>query len=153
MAITGRLPLLLLLGVVPVVLRPEASTVRLWLLLVALLVVADVLLAPSVTSLTVTRRPVGTVRMGDDAESVLLTENTGRRRLRGVVRDAWQPTAGSSGNRHRIALAPGDRVLLRTGLTPRRRGDLHALGVTARLRGPLGLAARQKTLAVPGTVR
>ena len=91
--------------------------------------------------------------MGYDAESELLVENAGRRRLRGLVRDAWQPTAGASGNRHRIALSPGDRVLLRTPLRPRRRGDLRALGVTVRLRGPLGLAARQKTLDVPGTVR
>ena len=84
---------------------------------------------------------------------MLLLENTGGRRLRGVVRDAWQPTAGASGNRHRIGLSPGDRVLLRTALRPRRRGDLRAVGVTARLRGPLGLAARQRTLDVPGTVR
>jgi uncharacterized protein (DUF58 family) len=153
MVITGRVPLLLLLGLVPVVLRPEASTVRLWLLVVAVLVVADLLLAPSVKGLAVSRRPIGTVRMGYDAESVLLVENVSRRRLRGVVRDAWQPTAGATGNRHPVALAPGDRVLLRTGLRPRRRGDLQAVGVTARLRGPLGLAARQKTLDVPGTVR
>jgi uncharacterized protein (DUF58 family) len=120
---------------------------------VAVLVVADLLLSPSVKGLAVSRQPIGTVRMGYDAESVLLVENLGRRRLRGVVRDAWQPTAGASGNRHSVALAPGDRVLLRTRLRPRRRGDLHAVGVTARLRGPLGLAARQKTLDVPGTVR
>jgi uncharacterized protein (DUF58 family) len=153
MSIGGRVPLLLLLGLVPVVLRPEASTVRLWLLVVAVLVVADLLLAPSVRTLAVSRQPVGTVRLGYDAESVLLVENVGGRRVRGVVRDAWQPTAGAAGNRHRIGLDPGDRVLLRTGLTPRRRGDLRAVGVTARLRGPLGLAARQKTLDVPGTVR
>jgi uncharacterized protein (DUF58 family) len=153
MTITGRVPLLLILGLVPVVLRPEASTVRLWLLVVAALVVADLLLAPSVRALRISRRPVGTVRMGYDAASELVVENTGRRRLRGVVRDAWQPTAGATVNRHRIALSPGDRVLLRTPLRPRRRGDLHALGVTARLRGPLGLAARQRTLDVPGTVR
>src|SRR5262249_54896909 len=147
-----------------------------------------------------------TVRMGYDAESALLAENTGGRRLRGVVRDAWQPTAGASRNRHRLSLSPGDRVLLRTPLVPRRRGDpravrptgrlprpprraarrpragasrnrhrlslspgdrvllrtplvprrrgdLRAVGVTVRLRGPLGLAARQRTLDVPGTVR
>jgi len=151
--VTGRVPLLLLLGLVPVVLRPEASTVRLWLLVVVVAVVVDLLLTPSVKGLAVSRRPVGGVRMGYDAESVLLVENAGRRSLRGVVRDAWQPTAGASGNRHRIALSPGDRVLLRTPLKPRRRGDLRAVGVTARLRGPLGLAARQKTLDVPGTVR
>ena len=153
MAITGRVPLLLLLGLVPVVLRPEASTVRLWLLLVAVLVGTDLLLAPSVKHLGLVRQPVGTVRLGYDAESVLLAENAGRRRLRGVVRDAWQPTAGAGGNRHRINLPPGDRVLLRTVLTPRRRGDLQAIGVTARLRGPMGLAARQRTRDVPGTVR
>jgi uncharacterized protein (DUF58 family) len=153
MVITGRVPLLLLLGLVPVVLRPEASTVRLWLLVVLLLVVADLLLAPTVAGLSVGRQPIGTVRMGYDAESVLLVENAGRRRLRGLVRDAWQPTAGAGSNRHRVALSPGDRVLLRTPLKPRRRGDLQAVGVTARLRGPLGLAARQRTLDVPGTVR
>src|SRR5690242_6646299 len=138
MTITGRVPLLLLLGVVPVVLRPEGSTVRLWLLVVAVVVLADLLLAPSPKRLTLARQPVGTVRLGYDADSVLLAENHGRRRLRGLLRDAWQPTAGATDNRHRINLHPGDRVLLRTGLRPRRRGDLHAVGVTARLRGPLG---------------
>jgi uncharacterized protein (DUF58 family) len=69
------------------------------------------------------------------------------------VRDAWQPSAGAHDNRHRVDLAPGDRVLLRTPLLPRRRGDLRAVGVTLRMRGPLGLAARQRTVAVPGTVR
>ena len=88
MVITGRVPLLLLLGLVPVVLRPEASTVRLWLLLVGMLVVADLVLAPRARSLTITRTPVGTVRLGYDAESVLLVENLARRRVRGRVRDA-----------------------------------------------------------------
>ena len=153
MTITGRVPLLLLLGLVPVVLRPEASTVWLWLLVVVVLVLADLALAPSVRALGIERRPVGTVRMGYAAESVLVVESTGRRQLRGLVRDAWQPTAGAGPNRHRLRLPPGDRVLLRTPLRPRRRGDLRALGVTARLPGPLGLAARQQTRDVPGTVR
>ena len=56
MVVTGRFPLLLLLGLVPVVLRPEASTVRLWILVVAVLVVADVLLSPSVKALAISRR-------------------------------------------------------------------------------------------------
>ena len=46
MVISGRVPLLLLLGVVAVVLRPSGGTVALWLLAVALLVGADLLLAP-----------------------------------------------------------------------------------------------------------
>jgi uncharacterized protein (DUF58 family) len=153
MSITGRVPLLLLLGVVAVVLRPSLGTVWLWVLAVLLLVALDVLLAPPPASLSLSRPAVGTVRLGHPTETRLVATNTSRRRLRGVLRDAWQPTAGASDNRHVLSLGPGDRALLRTPLLPRRRGDLRALGVTVRLRGPLGLAARQRTLPVEGVVR
>jgi uncharacterized protein (DUF58 family) len=153
MAISGRVPLLVLLGLLPVLARPAASTVWLWALLVLLLVLADWLAAPSPAALTVTRIPVGSVRLGQPVEAELVIANTGRRGMRGLLRDAWQPTAGASGNRHRLRLAPGDGARLRTALLPRRRGDLRALGVTVRSRGPLGLAARQRTREVPGAVR
>jgi len=153
MAITGRVPLLLLLGVVAVVLRPAQGTVWLWVLAVALLVGVDLLLAPSPAAVAISRPPVGTVRLGHPAETRLQVVNESRRRVRGVLRDAWQPTAGASGNRHPLALTAGDRVVLRTTLLPTRRGDLRAVGVTVRTKGPLGLAARQRTREVPGTVR
>ncbi|SDC03516.1 DUF58 domain-containing protein [Nocardioides lianchengensis] len=153
MAISGRVPLLLLLGLVPVVLRPAASTVWLWLAAVALVVVADVLLAPRPVRLQVERRPVGAVRIGEPAESQVRLANDGTRRVRALVRDAWQPTAGASANRHRVSLGPGEATVLRTPLLPRRRGDLRALGVTVRAHGPLRLAARQATLDAPGHVR
>lgn len=153
MAITGRVPLLLLLGVVAVVLRPTTGTVWLWVLAVALLVGLDLLLAPSPSSLSIERPEVGTVRLGHPGETRLRVTSTAGRRVRGVLRDAWQPTAGATGNRHRLALQPQGRAVLRTPLLPRRRGDLHATGVTVRLRGPLGLAARQRTRQVAGTVR
>jgi uncharacterized protein (DUF58 family) len=151
--ITGRVPLLVLLGFGAVLLRPTGGTVWLWLLLVLVLGVADFLLAPRPDALAFTRRPTGTVRRGHGAESVLVAANTSSRTVRGVVRDAWQPTAGATGNRHRVRLAPGDRSALVTPLLPRRRGDLRALGVTVRFPGPLGLVARQRTLDVPGVVR
>ncbi|MBZ5739616.1 DUF58 domain-containing protein [Nocardioides mangrovi] len=153
MAITGRVPLLLLLGVAAVVLRPEQGTVWLWVLAVLLLVAVDLALAPSPATVVVERPPVGTVRLGHPASTRLLVGNQGRRRVRGVLRDSWQPSAGPEGDRHRLALAPGARAVLQTTLLPRRRGDLRALGVTVRLRGPLGLAARQRTRPVPGTLR
>ncbi|WP_134766938.1 DUF58 domain-containing protein [Nocardioides sp. 1609] len=153
MSITGRVPLLLLLGVVPVVLRPAGSTVWLWVLLVGLLGLADWLLAPRPAALELSRRPTPAVRMNHPAETLLLVTNTSTRTVRGVVRDAWQPTAGASGNRHGLRLAPGDRAALVTPLLPRRRGDLRAFGVTVRLPGPLGLVARQRSVEVPGTVR
>ncbi|GAA4741547.1 DUF58 domain-containing protein [Nocardioides endophyticus] len=153
MSISGRVPLLLLLGVGAVLLRPEMSTMWLWVLAVLLLVGVDLLLAPVPAALSLERPPVGSVRLGDPTATSLVATNSSRRRLSGVVRDAWQPTAGATGNRHRISLAPGDRVVLTTALLPRRRGDLRAVGVTVRLRGPLGLAARQRTRPVDGAVR
>jgi uncharacterized protein (DUF58 family) len=153
MAITGRVPLLLLLGLVPVVLRPSPGTVWLWLGAVALVVGLDVLFAPSPRRVLVERRPAGAVRTGEPGESQLRVTVDGTRRVRALVRDAWQPSAGARDNRHRVALAPGDGTVLRTPLLPRRRGDLRALGVTVRSHGPLGLASRQATLDVPGHLR
>lgn len=153
MALSGRVPLLLLLGLLPVVLRPAMSTVWLWVLAVALLTLADWALAPRPDALSLTRRPVGTVRLGQATKTELAAENGSRRRINARVRDAWQPSAGASGNRHRPRLAPGDGAVLRTPLMPRRRGDLRAMAVTVRVSGPLGLASRQAGRQVPGAVR
>lgn len=145
--------MLLALGLVPVVLRPAMGTVWGWLLLVALVTVIDWLLAVRPTTLAIRRAEVGSVRLAHDAASTLTVTNPGSRTVRALVRDAWQPTAGASANRHRVRLAAGDATVLTTSLRPRRRGDLRAVGVTVRIPGPLGLAARQATLDVPGTVR
>lgn len=153
MAITGRVPLLLLLGVAAVVLRPSAGTAALWALAVVVLTGIDLALAPSVRILAFERASGGTIRLGERTETRLVVVNRSRRRARGLLRDAWQPTAGAEGNRHPLDLRSDDRTVLRTSLHPRRRGDLVAVGVTVRLRGPLGLAARQRTVPVPGAVR
>lgn len=153
MALSGRVPLLLLLGLLPVVLRPSMGTVWLWLLAVVALTVVDWALAPRPDRLSLTRRPLGTVRLGQGTETVLVAATDSGHSMRARVRDAWQPTAGASDNRHRLRLGPGESTLLRTPLLPRRRGDLQAVGVTVRAPGPLGLAARQATRRVPGTVR
>lgn len=153
MAISGRVPLFLLLGMIPVVLRPEMSTVWLWFLVVLLVCFVDWLLAPRPASLSFVRDRPGPVRLGDAAESIVVASNDSGRRVSALIRDAWQPTAGASDNRHRVRLAPGDRARLRTPLLPRRRGDLRATGLTVRVNGPFGFVARQKTFVVPGTIR
>jgi uncharacterized protein (DUF58 family) len=153
MAITGRVPLLLVLGLAAVVLRPSGSTVWLWLLAVVVLASLDLLLAPSLRDVTVERLPPGRVRAGHEGSSTLAVENAGRRPAALLVRDAWQPSAGASRNRHRVRLGAKERVLLPTRLRPTRRGDLVALGVTIRSLGPLGLAARQRTRTAPASVR
>ncbi len=153
MAITGRVPLLLLLGLVAVLLRPQGSTVLLWLLVVLALVGADWLLALSPRVLSVERVAPGRVRVQHDASSVVVLAHPGGRRASLLVRDAWQPSAGAHDNRHRLRLGPGDQVALTTLLRPLRRGELTAYGVTVRSYGPLGLAARQHTLSAPASIR
>jgi uncharacterized protein (DUF58 family) len=153
MTISGRVPLLLLAGVVPVVLRPSLGTTWLWVLLVLVVVGIDWFLAPSPGRLDLVRSADPRIRLGDTATTTLIATNPTRRTYTGIVRDAWQPTAGAVGNRHRIRLEPGAQDLLSTLLEPVRRGDLQAVGVTIRARGPLGLAGRQHTRVVPGSVR
>ena len=153
MVITWRVPVLVLLGIGVVLLRPQGSTVLFWLALVVVLVLADLLLAPSTRLLSVVRRTTGPVRQGQPTATVLAVHNTGTRAIRGALRDAWQPSAGAVGNRHRIRLTGGGSTDVTTTLVPTRRGDRRTDRVTARSLGPLGLAARQGTLEAPGTVR
>jgi uncharacterized protein (DUF58 family) len=153
MAITGRVPLLLLAGLVPVLLRPGMGTMWLWVLLVVLAALADWWIAPRPDSLELRRTPTGSVRLGSAASSTLTVKNPMGRRYSGTLRDAWQPTAGATGNRHRLELDPGATARVTTALRPTRRGDLQAVGVTVRVRGPLGLATRQQTRLVPGSIR
>jgi uncharacterized protein (DUF58 family) len=153
MSITGRVPPLLLLGLLAVLARPALSTVALWMLAVAALVGVDLLLAPSPRTVTAERLPAGRVRAGHEAASSVAVENNGSRRVSLVVRDAWQPSAGARDNRHRLRLAAGERALLVTPLHPTRRGLLAAEGMTLRSHGPLGLAARQQTREAPGSIR
>jgi uncharacterized protein (DUF58 family) len=153
MTLTGRVPLLLLLGIAALAVRPSAGTAVLWALAVLALAGLDALLAASPSSLALTRRPVGQVRLGEATSSTLVVANTGARRVRGLLRDAWQPSAGAHPNRYRLDLPPGRSALVRTQLRPTRRGDLVSHRVTVRCTGPLGLAGRQRSREVPGRVR
>ncbi len=153
MTLTGRVPLVLLLGVLALLVRPTGSTAAWWVLAVAVLVGLDLALASRPAWASYERRPLPTVRQGEPTRSDLVVANTGSRPLRGELRDAWQPSAGATGNRHRIDLAPGDQVLVSTALRPVRRGDLRAPQVTLRTVGPLGLAGRQAGREVTGRLR
>jgi uncharacterized protein (DUF58 family) len=153
MFLTWRVPVLVLLGIGPLLLRPASGTAWAWIGLVLLLMLADVLLAPPRTALSVVRRAVGRSRQGEHYSTTLEVTWTGRRRARGLLRDAWQPSAGATGNRHRLEVGPGGRQVLTTDLRPARRGDLHADQVTVRTLGPLGLAGRQGGVRAPGVLR
>ncbi len=153
MTVSGRLPILVLLGAVAVVLEPTRRTVLLWSLVCLALVLLDVLLALSPTRLVIEREPVPSVRLGESAQSGVLVTNPTRRTLHGHLRDAWVPSAGARGERHTARIKGGERRRFTTTLHPTRRGDRHADRVTVRSFGPLRLAARQRSFDVAGTIR
>jgi len=156
MFLTGRLAVLALLGVGAVI-AVEVATGSGWgfLVDVALLaaVVLDVLLAGSVRALTFSRVGDTNVRLGEAASVTLTLTNPSGRVVRGRLRDAWPPSAGAVSSRHSIEVGPRERRRITTTLRPTRRGDRRAERVTVRSTGPLGLAGRQGSHAVPWTVR
>src|SRR5690348_16745810 len=153
MALTGRAPLLALAGVVPVALAPGWATLLGWALLVLLLVAADVALAGSPRGLRLRRESSAAVRLGESAAARLVVANEGPRRVRGLLRDGWPPSAGDAAPRHAIDVPAGQERTVTTTLRPIRRGDRRTERVTVRSLGPLGLAARQASLPARGVLR
>ncbi|MET0133444.1 MAG: DUF58 domain-containing protein, partial [Kibdelosporangium sp.] len=153
MAITGRAGLLALLGAVAVgLLLPSWVGVVVVTGVILAACSVDLALAGSVRGLVFVRGGATSVRLGEPAEVTLTVENPGSARLRGLLRDAWPPSAGAV-DRHTVHVAGGGRQVLTTALNPTRRGDRMAYRVTVRAFGPLGLAARQGSHEVPWTVR
>ncbi|TAJ49335.1 MAG: DUF58 domain-containing protein [Herbiconiux sp.] len=158
MTLSGRLVALIAFGVVPVVLIGELydralEALLAWIALVVLLVVIDLVAAASPRRLALDRALPARVRLGETVQSSLYLTNTGRRMLRGVVRDAWQPSAGASTTRSSVQIPAGERRMVSLTLTPFRRGERRTERVTVRSFGPLGLAARQATLRSAGRIR
>ena len=153
MALTGRAVLLALLGVLPVVAAPSVWTIVVVALVLLAVAVTDAVLAAPVSSLELRRDGATACRQGEQAEVRLAVVNRGRRRARGVLRDAWVPSAGASPRTHDLDVPPGERRVLTTVLRPTRRGDRRPDRVTVRLLGPLGVAARQGRHEVPWRVR
>jgi uncharacterized protein (DUF58 family) len=129
------------------------TTVRIWWLFTVCVIGLDLLLALSPRSLEIRRDRVPQVRLGVSGSTTLWLTNPTSRQFHGVLRDAWQPSAGAAGDRHTVTGRGGERVAIRTPLTPTRRGDRKADLVTVRSLGPLGLAARQRSFAIDGLIR
>ncbi|TNB71643.1 DUF58 domain-containing protein [Arthrobacter sp. BB-1] len=153
MAVSGRFVLLVLLGVVPVLLLPNWGTVLLVAAALTALAAVDLLLAASPRRVRVLRSEPGNVTLHAGVDAVLKVQNDGGRRLRGVIRDAWQPSAGAQDPVQDIDVPAGEGRRVTVRLRPVRRGDLKAPHVTLRSFGPLLLAARQRTIDCPGSLR
>jgi len=153
-ALTRRTAFIALIGVLVVFVYP----LRGYMVLIvegALVVgvVADLALAGSVRALRVSRYGDTARRLDEVSEVGVLVVNTGGRRVRGVLRDAWPPSAEASPTRRAIDVPAGERRRFPTVIRPRRRTELQAGRVTVRSFGPLGLAARQGNHDVPWSLR
>ncbi|CAN5248694.1 DUF58 domain-containing protein [soil metagenome] len=153
MAVSGWFVALLLAGAAPVIVLDGVRGLIAWLVFAGLLLTVDLVVAGSPRGLRFTRDAPARVRLGEPAPSTLTVLNTGRRTVRGVLRDAWQPSAGAQPARRSVALPAGERRTFTTTLTPTRRGERRAAQVTVRSFGPLRLAARQASVPVDGVIR
>jgi uncharacterized protein (DUF58 family) len=151
--LTRRLAVLALLGTVVVAVVGNGWAVLGVNALLAVGVLVDLLFAGSVRALQLSRTGDRVVRLGEPASVALRIANPGSRRVRGLVRDAWPPSAGVRQSRTPLDVPAGERRTLTTQLLPTRRGDRVADRVTVRSVGPLGLAARQGSHAVGWVVR
>ena len=153
MAITGWFVALVALGVVPVVVLESGWAYVGWVALCLVLMTVDAALAASPRAAVLERSGPDRVRLTEQVEVTLLVTNGSRRRLRGVIRDAWEPSAGISPRRQRLDVPAGERRAVRSVLRPWRRGERRAAMVTIRAIGPMRLAGRQASIRVPGSIR
>ncbi|MGK3953449.1 DUF58 domain-containing protein [Microbacterium sp. I2] len=158
MYLTGRLPLLVALGAVPVALLSIAGvnawlSAAAWVLACTAAALADVAAAPDPRRVAVERRMPRRVLLGQSVAAEVVLRNDGTRTVRGRFRDAWQPTAGALGDHPAIVIPPGESRTFGIPLVPRRRGELASRFVVVRSDGPLRLAGRQARIDAPGTIR
>lgn len=153
MALTGRAALAALTGALVVLALRTAPALLAVNGLLLIAIAADLVLAGSVRPLRMSRSGDTRVLLGETASITLAVQNPGRRPVRAIVRDSWQPSAHARPGHVRLHIPARGRAALTTALTPDRRGEKQAATVTVRSLGPCGLAARQGRHAAPWTVR
>jgi uncharacterized protein (DUF58 family) len=158
MYVTGRLPLLVALGGVPVVLLSVAGVdawlaAAAWVALCLIAALADAAAAPDPRRIDIERKKSSAVLLGATTVAETRVHNAGSRTLRGRLRDAWQPTAGAPAARIPLVIPPGEARVVTVPLLPRRRGELRSRFVVVRSDGPLRLAGRQARVDSVATQR
>ena len=154
MAVSGWFVALLAVGVVPVVLLggwlgARAVAGRSWSLVVTLDLVSPRPRAPCTSRASCPRR----VRLGETVPATLLVTNPGGRTIRGLLRDAWQPSAGArpaggrSAARRRAAHPPHHAHPVPPRRAPRRAR--HGALVRAAAASPRG----RRPCASPASIR
>ena len=170
MYVTGRFAALVGLGVIPVVLLSLAAggfgasggtstgavawlAVAGWFVLCVLAGIADASASADPRAIRIQRDTPARARLGVPVRATIAVAVTGRRRLRGLLRDGWEPTAGAEPSRQVLDIPAGESRTLPVTFVPRRRGERRTAFVAVRSIGPLGLAGRQAVIPAPGSLR
>ncbi|MGH9182476.1 MAG: DUF58 domain-containing protein [Acidimicrobiales bacterium] len=104
-------------------------------------------------ALAVARQLPAVLTLGASAEVVWRLRNPTRRSQSVALADELAPSLGPLSRRARLVLPPRGEAVARTTITPSRRGRFEPGGLTLRVDGPLGLAARQGRVACPSVLR
>jgi uncharacterized protein (DUF58 family) len=153
MALTGRAALAALVATLAAIAFRSIPALAAADGLIAAGIIADCVLAGRVRRLRVSRAGDTRVLLGQSATVRVTIANPGSRAVRGMVRDAWPPSAGARPDRATVFIPGGGQVTITTVLAPERRGDRPGGLVTVRSLGPLRLAGRQGSHPAPWTVR
>lgn len=132
---------------------PAAAAVLVIDGLLLLAVVADVVTAPSPSSLRPVRLARDVATLGATEEIVIRIHNPIPRRLDVMVRDSSPPSLRRMPIAHHTAVPPMARADLRAEVRPERRGRIPVGPITIRARGRFGLAGRQSTLPLHSTIK
>jgi uncharacterized protein (DUF58 family) len=153
MRLTGRAALAALAGGLVVLVAGTGLAFIVVNVVLLLAIATDLVLATPVSAVAVARSGDTKIHLGQSGTVTLTVTNNGHRRLRGMVRDGWRPSAAAQPSRSAVSLPAGERASVTTTLTPQRRGDYTGGAITIASLGPFRLAARQRDLQAPWTVR
>ncbi|HUQ63727.1 MAG TPA: DUF58 domain-containing protein [Acidimicrobiales bacterium] len=102
---------------------------------------------------SVERELPGVVPLGQSVEIAWRVRNPADRQLRVALADELFPSLHPSTRRVRVQVPGRGRATGRATLHPERRGRFEPREVVLRVEGPMGLAARQGGLQLPGLLR
>lgn len=153
MAVSGRFVLFAAMGAVAVLLFPGGTAIMLWLGLLLCAASLDLFLAAPLLRVRLERQLPQSARFGEEIAVPVVVRNDSARTLHALLRDAWQPSAGARNPVRRLTVPAGEARSAAGCLRPERRGELRTAHITVRSFGPLGIAARQRTIPYPDSLR
>ena len=159
MFLTVRVPLVAAVLSIACFLVPGNAAPGVWIsllvvnLALVLIVLGDILLAPSIKNVSVTREHPPVAITGSRIDVTWRISTAVARSVRVGVADALPPSLQAATRRVTTRVPRGGTAAATTVLTPTRRGRFLLDEVTVRTVGPLGLGGRQGRQRVRSTLR